>query len=289
LEEAEVVLVRHLERYPDADQAREELQWLYFNQFRGRELEQLLEAALSRPPVRYATLVHMLLSEFRPPVPREGIGYLEKTHRRRPGQAPVALALGYCDWQLGEIDKARQFLEVAWAKNPHDPHTRLVTAEFLLEQNDLAAARKVLDQPAQQDDRWWWINSRLAEIEGNDAAALESLDQALAVRPFELRYVHRRAILLQALGRQAEAAESFQQANRLEAVQTKLTEIVLSGQLERPTVALCDDVARLCDERGRSAQAAGWREVTERLKRTGTTEPSARAGGRFPSPAERVP
>lgn len=267
LAEAEVELKRLLEIHSGLEWAREELQWLYFNQFRTRELEQLLESHLAREPANFSLLNHLMMSSCRPPVPREGVNYLEQVEARQPGQPGVVRGLGYCYWQFGELAKAREFLDRAWQSDSADVETRWVVAAFLLEQGEVAAAERIL-RPSESipaewagDDRWWWLSSQAAESEGRNAEALDLLERALERRPAEIKYVHRRGMLLQKLGRRVAADEAFRTANRLEGCQMELTEIALSGALADPTPELCRQLAKLCDCLGRTRQAAGWRAL----------------------------
>ena len=275
LEAAEQVLEAYLSEHPASVTANDELRWLYFNEFRSRDVERVVRQSLQQHPGRHEFLMHALMTQFRPPLPQEGIGYLEKAQREHPNQQPVLTALGYGYWQLGRLDEARKSLNAALAVAPLDSETRLIAAEFLMEQNQPQEAGKLLKSATNSspnlkaDDRWWWLNSRLSEGENDFAHALRQIDQALKLRPFEIKYVHRRGMILQRLGRGEDAAAAFRRANDLEAKQMKLTEIVLSGELMEPTPALCEEIAALCKFRGQTLQADGWRLLSERLK-TGT-------------------
>lgn len=272
LDQAEAALQAELDAHPDSPAATEELQWLYFNQFRVRELEQFLEGRIEAAPGNPAWLHHALMSEIRSPVPREGLGYLESIQARQPGQTAVLRGLGYCQWQLGELRAAWRLIDAALKSRPEDVETRLLAAEFLIEQGRWAAAGAVLNddglRPAfEADDRWWSTQSRLSESEGDPPAALARLERALQLRPFELKYVHRRAVLLSAAGRKPEAAEAFEIAGRWEACQKQLTEVALSGRLQQPEPELCLEVAELYDCRARPFYAERWRRLAARLDR----------------------
>jgi tetratricopeptide (TPR) repeat protein len=278
----EEALVRHLEQYPpgpehpDSQAAREELKWIYFNQFRRRELEQLLQTSLARHPGDYALLADLLNIEFRRQLAQEGIGHLKSVNQKQPGQPSVLLALGFCHWQLGDVKTAWEQIQAAMDLRPEHLETRLVAAEILLEQNQLESAEALLaagdgastslKERFQKDDRWWWLRSKLAEVRGDDELALEYLEKALALRPSELQYVHRRGVLQQVLGRTEEAAETFADAKQLELCESRLNEIVRSGALEYPTVDVCLEVADLCEKRGRKLQADGWRYGARQLQ-----------------------
>ncbi|MFH1266899.1 MAG: tetratricopeptide repeat protein [Planctomycetota bacterium] len=305
IETADAALVKHLKRYPrggkhpHSEAAHEELKWLYFNMFRRRELEQLLTASLERRPGDFTLLFHLLYSEFRPQVEQEAVGFLKQIDQKQPGQPSVQLALAHCHWKLGETEAAWQQLEAALESRPEHLETRLVAADFLLEQDQLDSAETLLSLNEnassslggqfQRDDRWWSLRSRLAQLRGKGEAALEHLGEAIALRPFERQHLHRRGTLLQVLGRAEEAAKAFADAKQIEQCESRLATIVLSGELERPSVDLCLQVADLYEKRGRKLQATGWRYVAGQLAREaagrGSTVPAG-AGGRSESASE---
>ncbi len=294
-EEAEEILVDFLSRYPTheehpyAGSAHEELKWLYFNQLRNRELEEFLNASLRRQPASFRVLVDLLNTEFRRQVAQEGIGPLKLANEMEPGQAAVLLALGYCNWKLGDLTTALEQIQAAIELRPEHLETRFLAAEFLLEQGQLDSAEPLLmpsgdDSSSlrarfEKDDRWWWARSRLSQLRGNDELALEYLDEALAMRPHELKYVHRRGMLLQGLGKADEAAEAFSRMRQLEMCKSRLSVITRSGDLDSPTPELCLEVADLCEKRGREMQAAGWRFGAEQLRMQATMRRGAVPGG----------
>ena len=91
---AEGSLQAHLQRFPNSTEALDELRWRYFNQFRTREIEELLEAHLVRFPDDVAAAYRAIerASSKRPRelqyVHREGLlrqrlGWQEDATRRR--------------------------------------------------------------------------------------------------------------------------------------------------------------------------------------------------------------
>ncbi len=247
LDLAEASLQSHLQRFPNSEEALEELRWLYFNQFRTREIEELLEAHLVRFPDDVGAAIELLNCRFRKQLPREGIGYLREVDQKQPGQAAVQLALGYCHWQIGELDAARTMLQAALSQRPDHRETRYIVAEFWLETGEsesvaaLVAEDVGLKSPADRDDdRVWLLRSLIAERLGDFAAAHRAIERACSQRPGELQYVHREGLLLQRLGRQAEATRRLQRANGLESFQSELSEIVLRGRHTEPTPELCE-------------------------------------------------
>ncbi len=297
LQAAEIAMHAHLARYPDSEEANDELRWLYFNQFRSREIERLIQQQLKRLPGRFSVLRHSLLTEFRKPVPREGVGYLESVERHRRGQLGVARALGYCYWQLGNLEKSKVFIDAAWRADPTNIETRIIAAEILIERNQLDAAADLLSVASSStnsnlpesaaasdggraggdidvfpDDRVYWLLSQIAERRGQHEQAMSLLSQAMKLRPLELKYVHRHGMLLRRAGRHDESAARLRLANQLESCQTRLTEIVLSGAPDRPTAKLCRELAELCEVRGRQLEARGWRSIAQRLTAGATVQ-----------------
>jgi tetratricopeptide (TPR) repeat protein len=111
--------------------------------------------------------------------------------------------------------------------------------------------------------RVWWLNSLRAEAAEDVPRALEFVERAIALRSREISYLQRRGALLQQLGRKQEAAEAFQAANEQEALQGRLTEIVLGGDLQQLTPERCNELAEVCRKRNKPIQEAAWRRATE--------------------------
>lgn len=272
LDLAETSLQSHLQRFPNSAEALEELRWLYFNQFRTREIEEVLEAHLVRFPDDVAAAMELLNCEFRKQLPREGIGYLREVDQKQPGQAAVQLALGYGHWQIGELDAARTALQAALSQRPDHRETRYIVAEFLLENGETESVAALVAEEAglknatdRDDERVWLLRSLIAEWQGDVAAAYQAIEHASSKRPGELRYVHREGLLLQRLGRTEEATRRLQRANELEGFQSELSEIVLRGRHTEPTPELCERLADLLHEFGRDVPSQCWRRFGQRL------------------------
>jgi tetratricopeptide (TPR) repeat protein len=277
LHHAEQALVDHIRRYPNELRATDELRWLYFNQFRHREVELLLMEALHNTSDRYDVAFDLLMTEFRGPVAREGIEYLQQINTLRPDQPEVLSALGFCHWRLGDMDRGLEMLKASLRLEPGNELTRYRIAELCLEQGDVATARdclaefsKVSDGRSRSgfsdgDDRWNWLMSRCAERDNDIESALELIERALAQRPFELKYVQLRGRYLQLLGRSELAAQAFAESRDLGACEIRLTEIVWSGALQQPDAALAGEVAELCRRRGRELEAELWDTLARRL------------------------
>lgn len=287
LEVAETRMVQHILQYPDSPEIREELRWLYFNQLRPRDVESFLEQELQRFPDEFSLAADLLSSEFRKQMPREGIAYLRAADERHPHQATVKTALGYCLWQIGQEADARAMLQSALELKPDDTRIRQMVAEFLLEQGGQLNQIGELLETTPTTDQGWYLLSRWSEQQGNVTAATEQMQAALRLRPGELMYVQRRGELLRRLGRNQEADQALKDANRLETIQTELSELVLSHQHEQPTVELCKRLAKLNHDRRREVQAETWGRAARFLAENPNRRPST-PGGR-PYPAGRGP
>jgi tetratricopeptide (TPR) repeat protein len=247
------------------------LRWLYFNQFRSHELETLLEDGLRVRPHDFSLAVDLLMSEFRPQNPREVLGYWERAASRQGDQARVLATLGYCYARVGDTKQAERAFQTAIDLGPDDGLVRLRVAEFLIDRGEWSSAEQLLswtDNERSGDskellyrDQFLWNQSLVAESRGHLDAALKCIEQSLQRRPEELRCVQRRGTLLQLLGRTDEAADCLARANHLESYFGRLTEIVLSGDLENPTPELCREIADICQQRGKSIQAQTWQHA----------------------------
>ncbi|MCH5373348.1 MAG: tetratricopeptide repeat protein, partial [Planctomycetes bacterium] len=274
MDAAESVLKQLVDRFPDSAFAWEELRWLYFNQFRTRDVESLLLEQLDRAPDRDYVLIHLMMTEFRPPVPREGIGYLQSIESRRPGQLPVLRALGYCYWQLGELKQAQTCFEQVLQMAPEDPGTLLMLAVFGLEQNQINIARSFVENLDSLEegtevraDQRHWIRSLLYEREEKIEASIEEANRAVELRPSELKYAYQRATLLSRMGRNAEAEQAYQAARNLESAERQMADLVLSGSLETLTIEQALTIADLYERRNRPQLAEQWRASVDRFRR----------------------
>lgn len=274
MEDAERHFKRQLELHPTDGVAADHLRWIYFNQFRVREVEAVLEDRLRQLPDDLGPAIELLNSEFRPQVPREVLQYWRTVRTKGPEQANVLATLGYCHWQTGDIDRAKEEIQRALELRWDDLRLRALAAEFAFELGDYDSAKLLTDEfeappdsamdPAEArpyEDRCWWIRSRVLQREDKLEAAIRCNSRALSLRPAELPYVqHHGALLLQA-GRSDEAADQLERASLLEAVLGELAEIVLAGNIESPNAELYAKIALLCVQRGRSLQGNAWRRA----------------------------
>ena len=273
---AEEAFEDHLERYPDSTQARDEIKWLLFNQLRVRELETFLKTQLFRHPDDAALLFDLLFTEIRKQIPRETMGNLATVHELKPGQANVILALAQCFWKTAQTQSASNYFRQALQLRPNHLETRLVAAEFQLEQGQLEAAAKLLAMPGsvvtenqnswRDDDRWCWLSSRLAQLKGDDKSAESLAKRALELRPNDREYVHGYLTLLSLKGQPGLTTKLHRKAFELQKCRTRLEVLVLGGELDNPTAEVCREVAALVRTRGDAAQADGWSRLADRLR-----------------------
>jgi tetratricopeptide (TPR) repeat protein len=275
-EAAENAFRDHLELYPESKQARDEVKWLLFNQLRGRELEVFLKGQLFRHLDDESLLFDLLFTEIRKQIPRETMANLATVNELKPGQANVVLALAHCFWKTAQTQSAIDCFRQALQLRPDHLETRLLAAEFQMEQGQLDATSTLLTVPDpittgmpidwRDDDRWCWLSSQLAQLKGDDETAQTLAKRALELRPNEREYLHGYQTLLVLTG-QTESAEPIRKrAAELQACRRRLEILVLGGDLDNPTADACGEVAALVKDRGESAQADGWSRLADHLR-----------------------
>lgn len=249
----------------DMQPARDELRWLYFNTFRVRDVERLLEAWLELHPEDFRSLLDLHFAEFRRQLPREGRPFLERLESQQPRQLAVLRGLAYCDWQAGDAGSARDRFAQALDRAPTDVETRLLAAEFALEQGWSELSRTLLNvsdkaflSRAEADDRWWGLRGRQARSTGQAAEAVTLLATAIEWRARESAWWQERGLALRDLGRAAESAADLGMAVRLEQAKAEMADLVFSGRLEDPDRATLEKMVRLCEQRGQRIAHQCW-------------------------------
>jgi len=269
LAEAERRMQRHLEMFPDERTIWDELRWLCFNQFRTRDVVELSRWWLKRNPADTEALTHLLLGVFRPQVPQEGTPYLHQVEASGGKQLPVLRALAWAAWQSGHRDEAKRSLAEAWKTGAQDPRTRLLSAEFLIEEQKFVEAARVLgpepvtvpgEMFGQQTDRWHWLRSRILLEQKDFAASLHQIEQALELNVGNLKYIHEQAVLLKQLERDLEAAAGFRKARTIEQCKKRFAEIAFSGDWEHSTPVLRQEISQLYQQCGDELLAKLWRQ-----------------------------
>ena len=293
-ERAKSVLEKFLSRHQDSLIARRLLSGMLLTELRRRDAVRTLTNYLQLPSSSRAPfsdqltlLLDLLIAEFSPPSEMECQTKLEEVDRKRPNQPAVRLALGRCYWKLGRMDDAEPLLREAAQRQPLDPRTRLISSGFFLDQNDSEAAEHALlrgdsdraagesSQLLEQDDRFWELLCRIAELRGDYAQALNEIEQALTIRPHNREYEARRARLLQRLLRANDAREAYERSHTLGKSELELWHLSqkLGGQV--PTTEQCTQVAELYESLGKTLQAAAWRQLAEQIDREPTQRSAA--------------
>ncbi|MDB5334731.1 MAG: Tetratricopeptide repeat protein [Planctomycetaceae bacterium] len=271
VDHAETAMRRFLDRYPVEDTIRYELRWLYYNQFRTRDVVALLEEKLQLAEAgttTLPTLADLLDCEYRQLVPFEGVKYLEVINTTLPRQGLINLALGYAHWQMGDALRARGPFHLALAVLPDHPHVRCVVSAFLIEQGQFENAKAVLTRLPipETDDRYWALQSQLAEHAKDVSLALKYLDRAIELRGQDLRCAARRVNLLRELGRdKTEVAQAVKLAHELLKADRELADLVAAGAHHQATRADAERIATLCEQLGKRVQAKYWRLIRESL------------------------
>jgi tetratricopeptide (TPR) repeat protein len=270
LAEAERQMQRHLEMFPDERAIWDEFRWLCFNQFRTRDVVELSHWWLKNHPEDTKALTHLLLGVFRPQVPQEGTPFLQQVlETAGTPQVSVRRALGWAAWQSGKRDEAKRLLEQVWQTNFEGLRTRLLSAEFLIEEQNFVAADRVLgtvpfgvsgEMFGNQTDRWHWLRSRVLLEQNQIVESLDQVQRAVKHQRGNLMYIHEKAVLLKQLGHDVEAAESFSTARTIEQCKKRFAEIAFSGVWEHPTPVLREEIAELYQQSGEDFLAGLWRQ-----------------------------
>lgn len=263
---AEGLLTALLKERPDDEAVQTELQWLYFNQLRERDVERLLESLLKRNPTRHALLLHLLRSVQRRPMAPEAVSALERANTAVPGQTQVELALARCASRLGQPERANELSARVARREGRSLETALVQAEVLLDQGRAEDARAALQPPPEagkawrRDDRWWWFTAQAALQEKDWPQALAALETADRLRPGEVAYVNALATVLQALNR-PEAVAVQERARELADASRALYILDSEGAVDRPTAESRTKIARHLRTLGKETQARGWERL----------------------------
>jgi MSHA biogenesis protein MshN len=124
-------------------------------------------------------------------------------------QAYVALLL-----EQGRVDHARAMLEAATAANPQHAPFALALARIHVEQRDYAAALEAMDKagPAAQNADFQSLRAVVLQRMGRHAEAVSAYQQALRAGPQNATTWMGLGISLEALGHRSEAAQAYKRA-----------------------------------------------------------------------------
>ncbi|MEZ6131867.1 MAG: tetratricopeptide repeat protein [Planctomycetaceae bacterium] len=183
----------------------------------------------------------------------------------------MALAIAVCSWKSGDFIRARTFLNEAVQISGVHIRTVLTRAEFLLEAGDLEAARNVFSQLSDTQQRvsnnpdFHRIQSRLAELSGDNQTGLNSAIKVLEFRPADREAHSRVARLLQKLGRVSEAGDYYERSHLLAKSEIALWNLTRTLP-DVPTPQDCRQVSSLYQQLGKTDQAREWSKLADRLK-----------------------
>ncbi len=169
-----------------------------------------------------------------------------------------------------------------------DPVGRLALAECQVATGDPDAAESTLGpEPSRPADlaRWWLIKGVIREAKGRADEAIDCWKKSVAIGPNDRATLYR---LGQALVRQGKPEEAKTYLDRVEPLRVR--EVTLVGGLDRlvrgeRSVALFEQLAALCREAGRLAEARGWYEEAIRLD---PTHAKAQMALVEPAPSDRA-
>lgn len=275
LDRAEAVLRRHLQRIPKSVAAREELVRLNIRLLRQREAVALLLEYGEHGWEDFGALPLLLELQVKPLTPHEIVSSLEDTNRKHPDQPLVVLALARVYSLLGRMEQAQTEFENALRLNPEDSSTNLLAAEFFFNRGDVTVAERLLNSDfmkSVEDDRFFFLLSRLSENSGQVDQALDYLQKALKQRPGEETYVLMQGTLLRRLGRIEESRTAAIRATELAEIRKRL--FVLSNEFdrERPSAEQCLEIADALERWAQPEQAGVWRRVSQLLTQARTPQ-----------------
>jgi Flp pilus assembly protein TadD len=162
----------------------------------------------------------------------------------RMGQyAEAERQLTRCHGQVSEADRADLLAQCAWFRGERDRCGAIVATGLkgAPDHPGLLARQAVLEQ-----------------AEGRFAEALERLDRAVSVDPYNSQWYYMRCLALRALGRRAEADRDAARSAELKTVLSTMASLcaVASEQPTEPRVRI--SLGRLCESIGKPSFAAMW-------------------------------
>ncbi len=267
---AERALRAVVERSPTAVDPRRRLVYLLTIAQRGDESRPILWELyrLTRDPRQLATLVGTGAAGADG---RDLAADLQPFLRQTPDDPWVRRGWGLMLFRGGRTAEARPFLESAAAAIDDDPVGRLALAECRVATGDPDAAEAALGpEPTRPADlaRWWLIKGSIHEAKGRMDQAIACWKKSIEVNPDDRAVLYR---LGQALVRQGKSGEAKPYLDRVEPLRVR--EVSLIGALDRlvrgeQSVEVFEQLAALCREAGRHAEARGWYEELIRLDPT---------------------
>lgn len=283
----ESVLQHHLEIYPGSLTATRFLSGLFLTELRQREAVQVLEECLRRsmtdpfPLTDQLTLLRDLsTAEFRPPLAATCRATLLDSLKRYPDQPGVRLALAECERDAGQSSEAEALFREALQQRPQDLRFRLAVCSVLIETDDPQSVAAILagrqdnsstspgvgTQTLEQDDRYWELQSRIAERSGDLALALNHIERAASIQPAQKKYESRKAQLLQRAGRGEEARLAYARSHELARAELDLWHLSQEVGTRSPSAEECERIAQSYEQLGKSLQAGAWRRLVQQIE-----------------------
>jgi tetratricopeptide (TPR) repeat protein len=114
--------------------------------------------------------------------PLESIAHFESLQRRRPTDVRLQYALATARRSVGELEQARESLDVILRTQPRNAQVLLERARLALDERDLDAAQRFLDRAASasaDDSALELVLARYETMRGNTAAAREHQEKFL--------------------------------------------------------------------------------------------------------------
>lgn len=283
LERAEAVLGALIEKDAGSLMAARMLSGLLLAELRKEEAVAILEQFLQnranaelRPDDRLLILRDLMTAEFHPPTPAECLPTLQEAFRKDQQQPSVRLALGQCESDAGHLVEAEGHLVAALQQQSHDWRFRAVVCQFLLDAGTVEEAERVFragDQAVveggndHQKFEYWTIRSRIEEACEDDLKALQSQDQAAAIRVLGRSEIARRGKLLRRLGRNDEAQSVREDEYKLARSELRLWNLSRDLGVRAPTPDECEEVAGLYEALNKTYGAVGWRRLASQLQK----------------------
>lgn len=147
LPRAMAALNRALERSPDDPEALQAMAIVYQRQGERQQADEMFQRAITADPNNSRARNNYAVFLYELGQTRRACEQLEAASRdiRYANRAQLFANLGQCQWELGEIEKARHSLERARSLDPRNPRSYFTLAELELAQGNPERARQQLE------------------------------------------------------------------------------------------------------------------------------------------------
>ncbi|HLJ11520.1 MAG TPA: tetratricopeptide repeat protein, partial [Planctomycetaceae bacterium] len=269
--QAEAAFLKAIELHPDYVKPHERLLKLYVAQLRAPDIKRELDAVRRFRTWTLDELLQFAYLTGKVTDTVQSIPRVEKFIENDPDDVHSLLALGrYYTWD-SRFDDAISVLRRALSCAPRDPAVRAYLAEALLDQSELAEARKVLggDTADRDAPQCVWRSHGLYWLAvGETKKAIACLTRAAAMDPNDAPAVYKLALTLKQAGDAAAAEMHFRRATLLQQLHQTLQQLHSSAfQLKEGddgsrevAVAKAIEAGKLLTSLHRHAEAAGFFE-----------------------------